>query len=250
MTELTWQFYPVEGLPDNVTGGFGEDYGGYLHRGTDVGVYNVPVIAPQSGLVVGMVNDGSFGIAVCIQHEDTGWYSCYAHLSRQYAHPGDYVSAGAEIGVSGDTGYSSGPHLHWQVCDSPSFPADISHSRDAMKVPFSTGNEDEMGMTKEQEAWVQSIANKVAVLEAIVAGNGIDTDGDGKPDLFGIDAVDWAYDPAHGWSAFALAQKTDMRIAVHEVEHIGVDGVAITRASPELELTDPSGGRVPHPPND
>jgi hypothetical protein len=224
MTPLAWRNYPVAGMPGNITGNFGDDYGGYLHRGTDVGVYNVPVLAPAEGRAVQMVNDGSFGIAVCLEHPGTGWFSLYAHLTRNDTYLGQWVQAGQQVGISGNTGMSSGPHLHWQVCDSPSFPVDISHSRDPMAVPFV---EEDMGMTPQETDWVQSIGNKVKVLEVIVAENGIDTDGDGKVDLTGPDAVAWAYE--RGWSAFALGQGTDHRIAVHEADHPGGGGDGLTQ---------------------
>jgi hypothetical protein len=139
MTELKWRNYPVEGMPGNITGGFGSDYG-YEHRGTDVGIVTgTPVRAPGEGRIVPMTNDGSFGIAVCIEHPGTGWYSAYCHLSRADVSIGDWVDAGDLLGLSGNTGYSSGPHLHWQVCDSTTFPTNIAHSRDPMAVPFETG---------------------------------------------------------------------------------------------------------------
>lgn len=235
MTELRWRNYPVAGMPANVTGNFGDDYGGYLHRGTDVGIVSgTPVLAPGDGVVHPMYNDGSYGLAVCLYHTGTGWYSLYAHLSRIDVEMNEPVEAGQRLGLSGNTGYSSGPHLHWQVCDSPNFPTDINHSRDPMGVPF---EEDDMGMTSAESDWVQSIANKVAVLEAIIAGHGIDTDGDAKPDLFGIDAVNWAYE--HYWSAFALSQKTDMRIAVHEIAPHSA-ARETRRLAGEPVLTDPA----------
>lgn len=76
--------------------------------------------------------------------------------------------------------------------------------------------DDEMGMTPAETAWVQSIANKTQVLEMIVAGYGIDTDGDGKADLFGDEAIAWAYDPQHAWSAFLAATNNARNLAIHE----------------------------------
>lgn len=246
MAELKWVRYPVDGMPANITGNFGDDYGGYLHRGTDVGIITgTPVYAPAAGSFATMYNDGSFGVAVCIEHPGTGWYSLYAHLSSRTVSVGNHIEAGQLIGYSGSTGYSSGPHLHWQVCDSPNFPTDIHRSRDPMKVPF---EEDEMGMTPAESDWVQSIANKVAVLEAIIAGNGIDTDGDAIPDLFGIDAVSWAY--SHYWSTFALAQKTDMRIAIHEIAPHQAARANRQQASPILTSPEVENTDRRHPQND
>lgn len=154
MTELMWQQYPVAGMPGNITGNFGDDYGGYQHRGTDVGVIiGTPVIAPTDGLVVPFYNDGSFGIGVCLEHPGTGWYSLYAHLNQKLFGEGEFVPSGVRLGYSGNTGYSSGPHLHWQVCDSPQIPSNIAHSRDPMQVPFGTpaGSEEDPLTPEEKE---------------------------------------------------------------------------------------------------
>jgi hypothetical protein len=149
MTELRWQHYPVAGMPGNITGNFGADYGGYKHRGTDVGVnIGTPVVAPADGRSVTFLNNGSFGGAVCLEHPGTGWFSLYAHLAAVHVVTGQWVTAGEIIGLSGNTGMSTGPHLHWQVCSSRDFPIDIRLSRDAMKVPF---EEEDDEMTPDQE---------------------------------------------------------------------------------------------------
>jgi hypothetical protein len=121
--------HPVDGP---ITGRFGEDYGGYLHRGVDYGVpVGTPVRAPAAGEAVPFVNDGSFGLGVCLRHAD-GWFTLYAHLSRADVVPGMRVEPGQQIGLSGNTGRSTGPHLHWQLCSSSAFPADIRYSRDPL----------------------------------------------------------------------------------------------------------------------
>ena len=126
-------------------------YSGYPHRGVDFGVVvGTTVYAPAAGKVVTPYNDGSFGIAVCLEHD--GWYTLYAHLSRSNVSNGQTVSAGQIIGYSGNTGYSTGPHLHWQLSDSPSFPIDVSHSRDPMKYIH---KEDEM--TADERAKLEAV---------------------------------------------------------------------------------------------
>lgn len=119
-----------------ITGTFGQwyesDRGRWQHRGVDIGCpTGTPVYAPAPGIVVPFTNDGSFGLAVCLKHAD-GWYSLYAHLSRAIVSPGNHVERGALLGYSGATGFVSGPHLHFQLCDSPAFPVDIRRSRDPM----------------------------------------------------------------------------------------------------------------------
>lgn len=143
--QLAWVRYPLDILPGGITCDFGEYYAGRNHRGTDVGVIRgTPVFAPQAGTVVKFTNDGSFGNAVCLMHPGTGWLSLYAHLDKAEVYVGQEVLAGQRIGLSGNTGWSTGPHLHWQVSTSPSFPVDIRYSRDPMAVPFVDQEEEEM----------------------------------------------------------------------------------------------------------
>jgi murein DD-endopeptidase MepM/ murein hydrolase activator NlpD len=131
MAEPTVRFayVPVAGW---ISGNFGDWYGNRQHRGTDIACNEgTPVYAPAEGRIVQPYNDGSYGIATCIVHDD-GWHTLYAHLSRAVVSPGDYVVTGALLGYSGNTGMSTGPHLHWQLSDSYRFLVDIAHSRDAM----------------------------------------------------------------------------------------------------------------------
>lgn len=151
MSEPTVRFIgpPVDGP---ITQNFGEMFNPYPHRGTDFGVrVGTTVIAPAAGKVVAPFNDGSFGIAVCLDHGD-GWFSLYAHLSRANVSVGDSVKPEQIIGYSGNTGYSTGPHLHWQLSDSPTFPIDFSRSRDPMKY---IQKEDEM--TAEERAKLDAV---------------------------------------------------------------------------------------------
>lgn len=136
MTEPTVRFYmmPAEGP---ITGMFGQQYvdgpNTWSHRGVDIGCpIGTPVRAPAAGVVVQPFNDGSFGTAVCLDHGD-GWHTIYAHLSRADVAIGEKAPKGLQLGLSGDTGHVRGAHLHWQLSDSPTFPADISHSRDPLR---------------------------------------------------------------------------------------------------------------------
>lgn len=124
-----------------ITGTFGQwyesDRGRWQHRGVDIGCpTGTPVYAPAPGVVVRFMNDGSFGKAVCLRHAD-GWYSLYAHLSQIDVLPDQLIERGQRIGLSGATGFVSGPHLHWQLCDSPSFPITLARSRDPLKYLIS-----------------------------------------------------------------------------------------------------------------
>lgn len=129
MADLVFTRIPVpEGT--SISGAFGQTEGfPHPHRGVD---YECPpgtrIVAPAGGNVVSFFNDGSFGIGVCLDHVDTPFFSLYAHLSEARVLPGDTVEAGDLLGLSGATGFVTGPHLHWQVCRSSNFPADINQS--------------------------------------------------------------------------------------------------------------------------
>lgn len=73
-----------------------------------------PVHAMAAGYVVFAGELDLRGRSVIIDH-GLGLYTVYAHLSQPGADMGDWVEAGQVIGLSGNTGRSSGPHLHWDV---------------------------------------------------------------------------------------------------------------------------------------
>ncbi|MFB7174911.1 M23 family metallopeptidase [Streptomyces sp. NPDC056254] len=57
---------------------------------------------------------GAYGNTVVIRHDD-GLYSLYAHLSRTSVTTGQKTSGGQEVGLSGSTGNSTGPHVHFEI---------------------------------------------------------------------------------------------------------------------------------------
>ena len=57
---------------------------------------------------------GSYGNAVIVKH-DSNFKTLYAHLSKVHVNNGQRVNRGAVIATSGNTGFSSGPHLHFEV---------------------------------------------------------------------------------------------------------------------------------------
>ena len=72
------------------------------------------VVAPDSGTVEEVGNQGSkgYGIFVRLRHDD-GSQSILAHLTKSYVGVGKKVSQGDKLALTGNTGFSSGPHLHW-----------------------------------------------------------------------------------------------------------------------------------------
>lgn len=85
------------------------------HTGDDLRApARTPVLASANGRVVFARSLDIHGNTVIIDH---GWgvFSEYAHLSEIYVVPGQFVLQGEVIGLSGDTGRSAGPHLHWEI---------------------------------------------------------------------------------------------------------------------------------------
>ncbi|MFJ5305759.1 M23 family metallopeptidase [Streptomyces sp. NPDC088350] len=90
------------------------------HSGQDFAVASgTQVVAAHGGTVVkaggnGAGDGAAYGNAIVIKHGN-GTYSQYAHLSRIDVKVGQVVSTGQRIALSGNTGNSSGPHLHFEI---------------------------------------------------------------------------------------------------------------------------------------
>lgn len=85
-----------------------------LHAGVDIGVpIGTPVYAAKSGKVIFADYMGNAGNAIMIQHD--GIETRYYHLDKIKVESGQEVEAGEEIAESGNTGGSTGPHLHFEV---------------------------------------------------------------------------------------------------------------------------------------
>jgi murein DD-endopeptidase MepM/ murein hydrolase activator NlpD len=102
------------GVKRYYNGKFADDY---YHRGLDyAGATGSPVTAPAGGKVVlvGFVKDGFrvHGNCVGVDHGQ-GVVSIFMHLSRVDVAEGDMVKTGEVLGAIGQTGASTGPHLHW-----------------------------------------------------------------------------------------------------------------------------------------
>jgi murein DD-endopeptidase MepM/ murein hydrolase activator NlpD len=85
------------------------------HNGMDIAVpEGTPVFAPNAGRVVMAERLLNTGNTIVIEHGG-GLKSYYFHLSRIDVSPDDMVEKGALIGAVGSTGYSTGPHLHYEM---------------------------------------------------------------------------------------------------------------------------------------
>ncbi len=91
---------------------------GSVHYGLDIsgsGFYGTPIYAARAGTVIssGDAGDG-YGYKVIIDHGD-GFMTVYAHNSQLQVYSGDYVTKGQLIAYAGSSGYSTGPHLHYEI---------------------------------------------------------------------------------------------------------------------------------------
>lgn len=115
--------YSVGDRGSYATGAEGEG----SHPGVDIRVpVGTPVRSIASGIVSQVREDsGGYGYFIVIRHphmpdpenpsRETVLHSAYAHLSSQLVKEGDIVSKGQRIALSGQSGFATGPHLHFQV---------------------------------------------------------------------------------------------------------------------------------------
>ncbi|MEB3228490.1 MAG: peptidoglycan DD-metalloendopeptidase family protein [Synechocystis sp.] len=97
-----WRIHPISGQ-------------GRMHDGTDIGApLGTPVVAAYPGTVAAAQWSGGYGLMVTLRHLDGTQESRYAHLSEMFVEPGQTVAQGEMIGRVGSTGFSTGPHLHFE----------------------------------------------------------------------------------------------------------------------------------------
>lgn len=119
---------PIQGDTEaDITQGYGatafaiKNYAGKWHNGIDLRApIGTPVLAAESGIVAAAGNQdlycprGAYGKFVVINHNNN-LTTLYGHFSRLLVQKGDTVTRGQIIGYSGQTGFATGPHLHFTV---------------------------------------------------------------------------------------------------------------------------------------
>ncbi len=105
--------WPVSGF--TISSRFGPRWGG-VHTGLDMALATGnPVHACDEGVVVfAGWNKGGYGNLIKVDHKN-GYQTWYAHLSKIYVRNGEVVAKGETIGAVGNTGFSTGPHLHLEI---------------------------------------------------------------------------------------------------------------------------------------
>ncbi|GAA2647409.1 MULTISPECIES: M23 family metallopeptidase [Streptomyces] len=117
---------PLEKYTLSATFGKGGTMWSHKHSGQDFAVpVGTPVKAAAAGVVVKAGPNGggdgpAYGNAIVIKHANNT-YSQYAHLSKIQVRIGQKVNASQRIALSGNTGNSSGPHLHFEIRTTPNY---------------------------------------------------------------------------------------------------------------------------------
>lgn len=121
MSEIP-NIWPIQGGIGHVSMYFGQNENPfssgqwYLHNGIDISTFGVgnPIIAAADGKVIDVSYDAGLGNCVTIQHSH-GFLTRYGHLRSFKVTKGQQVVQGQVIGTLGNTGKTTGPHLHYEV---------------------------------------------------------------------------------------------------------------------------------------
>lgn len=135
--------WPVDSQGMYISSLYGPRWG-RMHKGIDItggSIAGATVMAAKSGTVVDAktgcthnypkVNScgcgGGYGNYVLLKHDDGG-YTRYAHMTEMVVSVGQRVAQGEKVGTVGNTGHSTGAHLHFEILDSSMAPIDSSEA--------------------------------------------------------------------------------------------------------------------------
>ncbi len=121
MSEIP-NIWPIQGGIGHISMYFGQNEnpfsGGqwYLHTGIDISTFGVgnPILATADGKVIDVSYDGGLGNSITIQHSH-GFLTRYGHLRSTGVRKGQQVVQGQVIATLGNSGKTTGPHLHYEV---------------------------------------------------------------------------------------------------------------------------------------
>ncbi|MGD6804101.1 peptidoglycan DD-metalloendopeptidase family protein [Rossellomorea aquimaris] len=156
----TWVF-PADGY---ITDHYGTRGGN--HKGMDIGgEHGSPVYSVDEGVVSKSYYSSSYGHVVFVKHPN-GYETVYGHLHERAVSEGQAVGKGEKIGEMGNTGRSTGTHLHFEVHN-----GEWTEHKDHAIDPYLVFGEGETGQTvfaKEHDPYqVREVALKVTKLEAL-----------------------------------------------------------------------------------
>lgn len=125
--------YPTTG---RITSPYGSRWGAF-HYGVDIGAggrTNVPIVSVADGVVSYVGPLSTYGNIVRVKHDLNGniFETLYAHLATYQVKVGQTVKKGQQIAIMGNTGNSTGPHLHFEV-HSPKFVRQATYPQNPMK---------------------------------------------------------------------------------------------------------------------
>ncbi|MGI5058785.1 M23 family metallopeptidase [Treponema pectinovorum] len=113
--------WPVRGGIGHISMPFGQNVHPitgqwYIHKGLDISTWRSgdPIVATANGQIVSVGYDFSFGNFVIIKHKH-GIYTRYCHMQTVRVKKGDFISQRQIIGTIGNTGITTGPHLHYEI---------------------------------------------------------------------------------------------------------------------------------------
>lgn len=109
--------WPVRGAVNSEFGNRPSPWtrGGEFHSGIDIGAERgTPIQAPAAGTVAFAGTHSEYGLTVMVDHGQD-LRTIYGHLSKITVAPGQTLARGGQIGFTGNTGRSSGPHLHYEI---------------------------------------------------------------------------------------------------------------------------------------
>jgi murein DD-endopeptidase MepM/ murein hydrolase activator NlpD len=88
----------------------------YIHKGIDLSTWRSgdPIYATASGQIVTVAYDAGYGNNVIVKHKH-GMYTRYAHMNTVSVQKGQFIEQNDRIGTIGNTGVTTGPHLHYEV---------------------------------------------------------------------------------------------------------------------------------------
>lgn len=110
-----------------------------LHTGIDIassGIRGATIYAAKGGTVIKAGYNTGYGNYVVINHGD-GYATLYGHASSLLVSPGQQVTKGAPLGYVGSTGYSTGPHLHFEIMKNGDYTNPVDYFKGSITFTYS-----------------------------------------------------------------------------------------------------------------